>query len=446
MMTTLLVGLGVLCGVLGLGCGVLWRGRERQRRVAEERRVALEHEKHLVGDLDRELRDAEVEQARLREQVAGFEQRLVEQKKALEEALAKSQEASERVFKALAGDVLKSSTDEFLKVAGQRLKTEQKEGLHQIEERRKAVEGLVTPIREALAKQSESVTKMEKEREAAYHALRQQLVSLGETQIKLKDETGNLVKALRRPEVRGRWGEIQLRRVAELAGMIDHCDFAEQPSFDKPEVGKQRPDMAVALAGGRRIVVDAKTPLDAYLDAMQESDEAAREVQLDRHAAQIMTQVNNLSSKGYQQNFERSPDFVVLFIPSEAFLEPALRRRPTLIEEAMGKGIVIATPGTLMALLKVVAMGWREERVAESAREIAEHGRELHKRVATAVAHLQRLGKAIDSTVDCYNKFAGSVDRQVLPQARRFEELGAGSEKEVGEVRMVEGVVRGVEG
>ncbi|WP_428388703.1 DNA recombination protein RmuC [Mucisphaera sp.] len=436
---------GLLALILAATTLLLWRDRTRtqaaHQQQLEDHEAQLTAERNRTASLETALNEAKVDRARLETEIASFQQRLTDQKKALDEARLEAQNA----FKALASDALKQNTDQFLKLAADKLKAEQKAGALDLDQRKQAVEQLVTPVREALDKQAKAVTEMEKQREAAYHALRQQLTSLNETQQTLKDETGNLVKALRRPEVRGRWGEIQLRRVAELAGMIDHCDFAEQPSFENPEAGKQRPDMAVALPGGRRIVIDAKTPLDAYLDAMQAPDENTQQSQLDRHASQIMAQVNNLASKAYQQNFDRTPDFVVLFIPSEAFLEPALRRKPTLIEDAMAKGIVIATPGTLMALLKAVAIGWREERVAESAREIAEHGRELHKRVATAIEHLTKLGKSIDATITTYNKLVGSIDRQVLPQARRFENLGANSEKSLpadGQIKLIEQTVR----
>ncbi|QDU70391.1 DNA recombination protein RmuC [Mucisphaera calidilacus] len=447
-MTTTLVLLGTLAGLLAATAGWLLVDRSATRRRLANAHAETDTQRQRADTAETALREREVENARLTEQITGFGKRLEEQKQALDEALARSREQAQNNFKALAAEVLQANTDQFLKLADQKLKSQQQQSVSDLELRKKAIEQLVSPIREALDKQAKAVTDIEKQREGAYHALRQQLTSMSETQQALRDETGNLVKALRRPEVRGRWGEIQLRRVAELAGMIDHCDFEEQPTFDHEAGGKLRPDMAIALPGGRRIVVDAKTPLDAYISALEAPDENTRNAELDRHASQIMAQVDNLKSKSYQALFERSPDFVVLFIPSEAFLEPALRRKPTLIEDALGKGIVIATPGTLVALLKAVAIGWREEKLAESARQIADHGRELHKRITTAIAHLADLGKRIDATINSYNKLVGSIDRQVLPQARRFEELGAESDKKLppeGELRQIESAVRGVD-
>ena len=331
-------------------------------------------------------------------------------------------------FKALAGDVLKQSNEAFLQLAGERFKGEQTEAAKQLEVRKQAVEALVKPLRETLDKYNSAVHDVEKTRKEAYGALRTQLGSMVDDQRLLKKETANLVQALRRPEVRGRWGEMQLRRVAELAGMIDRCDFDEQVSV-KAGAGALRPDMVVRLPNDRTIVIDAKTPLDAYLSAIEASDETQRRTFMETHANQIVKKVADLSGKQYAEQFARSPDFVVLFIPGESFLYAAVQIRPDLLEHAMSKQVVIATPGTLISLLKAVALGWREERIAENAERISSLGQELHKRLCDTVGHMTKLGGSLEAAVKAYNRFVGSFETRVMVSARKFEDLGADSNK-----------------
>lgn len=327
-------------------------------------------------------------------------------------------------FKALAGDALKQSSEQFLQLADQRLQNQQTQATNELDQRKQAIEQLVKPLKETLDKYNTAVHDVEKSRKEAYGSLRTQLGTLVDDQRALRGETANLVKALRRPEVRGRWGEIQLKRVAELAGMIDRCDFDEQVTVTGGDQ-TQRPDMVVHLPSDRTIVIDAKTPLDAYLSAVEAQDENQRRTFLEAHAQQIVRKVNDLSSKGYASQFNRSPEFVVLFIPGEPFLYEAVQVRPELIEEAMIKNVIIATPSTLISLLKAVAAGWREQKLAENAQLISEVGAELHHRLCVAVKHLTSVGSSLTSTIDSYNKFVGSLESRVMVQARKLEDLGA---------------------
>jgi len=327
-------------------------------------------------------------------------------------------------FKALAGDALKQSSEQFLQLADQRLQNQQNTASQDLDQRKKAIEQLVKPLKETLDKYNTAVHDVEKSRIEAYGSLRTQLGALVEDQRTLRDETANLVKALRRPEVRGRWGEIQLKRVVELAGMIDRCDFDEQVTITA-DGQTQRPDMVINLPNNRTIVIDAKTPLDAYLNSIEAKDEDQQRTFLETHAQQIMRKVNDLSTKGYIEQFHRSPEFVVLFIPGEPFLYAAVQVRPDLIEAAMAKNVIIATPSTLISLLKAVAAGWREQKLAENAQLISEAGAELHLRLCTAIKHLADVGNSLTSTTNAYNRFVGSFESRVMVQARKFEELGA---------------------
>lgn len=424
-------------------------------RVNSQRAQLLADREHLRGNLDRseqelvesrqqvesyraEIDDLKGKIAATREQLVLIEQRHQQAQQAFEEA----QQRSRETFKALAGDTLRESIEQFLQLARKTFQGEQKDAAAQLEQRRQAIEALVKPINESLTRVTASVHEAEKSRQLTHGSLTQQLQQMLDDQRLLRRETSNLVTALRRPQVRGRWGEMQLRRVAELAGMVENCDFFEQQHVPT-EDGGLRPDMVVRLPNGRTIVVDAKTPLDAFLGALECADDQQRESQWRRHVEQIETHVKLLSSKQYAAVLRGSPEFVVLFIPGEGFLYPALQHKPELVESAMEKGVVIATPSTLISLLKAVAMGWREQRVAESARKISEAGKELHSRLETAFGHLGRLGGAIESAVKNFNNLVGSLESNVLPQAKKFEEYGAGSHKQLPEdLKQIETVPR----
>lgn len=355
----------------------------------------------------------------------------LETNRGLEKQFEQVQRQTQETFKALAGDVLKQSTEQFLHLAKKSFEGEQKDAAAQLEQRKQAIEALVKPVREQLELHAKAVAEIEKTREGAYHGLRQQVTSMVEDQRRLQTETANLVKALRRPDVRGRWGELQLRRVAELAGMIDRCDFSEQVTGVDSEGRSRRPDMVVHLPAGRDIVVDSKTPIEAYLAAIEAQTDELRDQEMHRFVRHVEEKITDLASKNYHSQFERSPDFVVLFIPGEAFLQAALYRKPELLEQAFSRNVIIATPTTLISLLKVIELGWREEGLAENAQKISELGQELHKRLSTMCGHLANLGQAVGKAVDHYNKLVGSFESQVLVQARRFEELGVESPRKL---------------
>jgi DNA recombination protein RmuC len=286
-----------------------------------------------------------------------------------------------------------------------------------------AVAALVEPLRAALERTEAQVQSLERERRDAFASLRTQIESLAGGQALLSRETRNLVNALRRPEVRGRWGELTLRRLVELAGLSEHCDFSEQLQVVAAE-GPLRPDLVVHMPDARDLVIDAKTPLDAYLLALEAPNEEERLTALRRHAQQVEARVRELASKAYWAQFEKSPEFAVLFLPGDQFLSAALAERPELLENALAQSVIIATPSTLIALLKAVAYGWRQSAVAQNAAQIRDLGQELYRRLGTFNAHLGRMGQRLSSAVEAYNSAVGSLERQVMPQARRFHDLG----------------------
>lgn len=353
-------------------------------------------------------------------------------------------EELQRSFSALAADALKSSNEAFLQLAQETLKQHHIVARGELAQREKAVENLVLPIRQALEKTEQQIRQLEKERKEAYGSLHRHLESLTQTQQQLHNETRNLVQALRRPEVRGQWGELTLKRLVELAGLVEHCDFYEQENISTDD-GRLRPDMIVRLPGGREIVVDVKTPLDAYLNAIEAGDDATRQQQLERHARNVRTRVRELAAKNYWDQFSRAPDFVVLFIPGEQFLSSALDFDRELLEDALEQKIILATPTTLVALLRAVAYGWRQEQLTENAEKIRAGGEALYKRLATFSEHLSRLGRSLDSTVSHFNKAVGSYDAKVLPGARKLAEMGVGGNKDAPEVEQVEKGVREIE-
>jgi len=300
---------------------------------------------------------------------------------------------------------------------------EQATALGALKERELAIAQLVDPLRAALERTEEQARSLERERREAFASLRTQIETLAGGQVQLQRETRNLVNALRRPEVRGRWGELTLRRLVELAGLTEHCDFTEQLHL-VGEKGALRPDLVVHMPEARDLVIDAKTPLEAYLAALDAASDEERAAALRRHAQQVDTRVRELASKHYWAQFERSPEFTVLFLPGDQFLSAALAERPELLETALGQGVIIATPSTLIALLKAVAYGWRQSAVAHNAAQIRDLGQELYRRLSTFNGHLARMGQRLATAVEAYNAAVGSLERQVLPQARRFGDLG----------------------
>jgi DNA recombination protein RmuC len=344
-------------------------------------------------------------------------------------------------FAELAGQALRENADMFLKLARESFAREQAGAQAQLRERELALGQLVEPIRQALESTGQQLQSLERERRDAFSSLRTQLEQMTLGQQALQRETRNLVGALRRPEVRGRWGELTLRRVVEVAGMSEHCDFSEQETVSSV-AGQLRPDMVVRMPEGRELVVDAKTPLDAYLDAVDATTDEARATALARHGQQVEARVRELGSKAYWSQFSRSPEFAVLFLPGDQFLSAALAARPELLENALRLGVILATPGTLIALFKAVAHGWRQATVAEHATRILELGQELHKRLGSFVGHIERAGRRLGEALEAHNSALASLERQVLPQARRFAELGAVSGEALPTLERIEGAVR----
>ena len=344
-------------------------------------------------------------------------------------------------FNELANQSLRSNSENFLRLAEQNLGTQQEKAKRDLGEREKAIEELVKPIRDALNASQQQISELEKARSEAYGGIKSQLEAMQLSQKSLTQETQNLVKALRRPEVRGRWGEITLRRLVELAGMVEHCDFQEQVH----SVGEDqviRPDMIVRMPDNRELVVDVKTPLDAYLEAAEAQDDAQRQLGLQRHARNIREHIRTLAGKAYWAQFTASPEFVILFIPGDQFLSAALNEDPDLIEYALSHQIILATPTSFVALLKAVAYGWRQLALADNAQEIRVLAEDLYGRLATFVSHMNRVGRQLASSVEHYNRAVGSLERKVLPGARKFVELGIHTKKELESIETLDPVPR----
>ncbi len=402
------LGIGVLLGLL-----VMWL-------IARRGRTRL-------------LEDIEQMSARLKSQEALQQER----EAAFELASARLTQA----FSDISNRSLRANSDTFLKLAEQNLGTQQEKAKRELSEREKAVEALVKPIRDALEASHRQISELEKARSEAYGGIKSQLEEMQLNQKSLAKETQNLVKALRRPEVRGRWGEITLRRLVELAGMVEHCDFIEQVHTES-DGQIIRPDMIVNMPDQRQLVVDVKTPLDAYLEAVEAPDDAQRKLGLERHAKNVRAHIRMLSTKAYWGQFEESPEFVILFIPGDQFLSAALAEEPDLIEYALSRQIILATPTSFVALLKAVAYGWRQLALAENAKEIRALAEDLYGRLATFVTHMNRVGRQLASSVENYNRAVGSLERSVLPGARKFTELGVHGKKDIEKLETLDPVPR----
>ena len=411
--------IGVVVGTIAGVAGAVVAGRGRGRAALASAQLAHERDR---ADWQAELVRAQSALDHERQAAATRQQSWDE---------AKHQLMGE--FAELSRAALERNNTQFLELADERLARANQQASGDLDQRKQAIEQLLAPLREQLGR-VESVTRtMELARQEAYTGLTEQVTFLSQAQDRLQTETRNLVTALRAPLTRGRWGEVQLRRVVELAGMVGHCDFEEQVTTDTDD-GRVRPDLVVHLPGHKSVVVDAKVPLEAYLQANEADDEAERKTHLQSHARQLRNHVDALTKKAYWQQFERTPEFVVAFIPSESLLSAALENDPTLLEHAMSHRVTLATPMTLIALLRTVAATWQQEALADNAREVQRLGRELYKRLDTFRDHLAKTGRGLTSAVEAYNSAVGSLERSVLPQARRFDELGVG----VGDRRLAE--------
>ena len=360
-------------------------------------------------------------------------------------ALERAMEQLDRRFDDLAGRQLRENIENFLRLAKENLGQHQQQAQSTLKEREQAIETLIKPIQESLTRTSEALREIEVERQRDFGSLRQHLTDMGTTHTALQRETRNLVQALSKPQVRGQWGEIALRRMVELAGMTAHCDFEEQVHV-AGEDGALRPDMIVHLPEGRDVVVDVKTPLDAYLLAVEAPSDEARTAALRRHAQHVSERVRLLASKNYSAQFKNAPQFVVLFLPGDQFLSAALDQQPDLLDRAMSSGVVLTTPSTLLALLKAVHSGWQNVRLAEGAERIRSLAEDLYSRLGTFRNHIGKLGSALEASVRAYNSSIGSLERNVLPGARKFTELGVRGEKPIEDLTEIEVTVREVDG
>ena len=418
-----------------LGAGIAWlaawaylasRG-EGERRARDVKIGELEARgdelRRQLGERTLELEGVRREIASERSQRADSDARLDEAKKSLDEQRRVFDEARvnlKETFEALSHQALRASNSEFLRLAEERLGQRQKE-----------IDASLTPLRSALERYEGGIRGLEQAREQAYGSLRSEVERLARLSEQLQGETGNLVNALRSPQVRGRWGEVTLHRVVELAGMTEHCDYVEQMTVETDGGGRLRPDMVVNLPGGRAIVVDAKVPLSGYLEAMGAVSEDARQAAMARHARQVREHMGALAAKAYWEQFPTTPELVVMFIPGESFVGAAAQADPALIEDGMNRKVVVATPTTLVALLRAIAYGWRQEQVATNAEGIRKLGGELYDRLRTLAGHFDSVGAALGRAVNAYNSFVGSMETRVLPSARRFRDLGAATGDEI---------------
>jgi DNA recombination protein RmuC len=397
-----ILGVGVIAFLLGAALVWLWARQAIQ--------VARLNAKAEEGRLrENELRE-------LTSRLAASEQRSL----AFHEATQRMEEA----FRALSAEALRANNQTFLEIAQERMARSAEGARADLDAKEKSISNLVGPLKEKLAEVDCKIGELEKNRVGAYEGLRSLMGAMDESQRALRMETANLVKALQSPVVRGRWGEIQLRRVVELSGMLAHCDFVEQESMETAD-GRLRPDMRVTLPGGNNVVVDSKVPLMGYLEAVQSVEQERRREFMARHASQVRTHVDQLSKKAYWEQFESAPEFVVLFLPGEVFFSAALEEDPELISYAAEKRVILASPTTLIALLRAVHFGWRQEAVARNAADISALGKELHKRLGDFAGHLVKLGGSLGNAVEQFNRANGSFESRVLVSARKFEALGA---------------------
>ena len=441
----IIVVIAIIFGVTGYVLGRLSARRDPSAMVRiSSLEAQLEAAQENGRRLGRQSGELEHDIDVLRQQLEDAQQRATANEERVR-VMGDSKQALENAFRSLSAEALKSNNQQFLDLARASLAEFQQSAKGDLEKRQLAIDALVTPVRASLEKVDEKISALEKARENAYGEIRQQFVQMAEVQNQLRSETTNLVKALRQPHVRGRWGEIQLRRVVEMAGMMMHCDFVEQQSADG-EDGKLRPDLIVKLPGNRQIVVDSKAPISAYMEAHEATTDDLRKVKIQLHAQLMRRHLDALAKKSYWDQFQPTPEVVVMFIPGEAFYSAALESDPDLLDSGFGQNVIIASPASLMALLKAASYGWRQESIAENAREISQLGQELHARLSVMADHLTRLGKGLTTATDSYNSAIASFETRVMVSARKFKELGATSQDaDIVELRAIEGGVRRIQ-
>jgi len=442
-MTVVIAGAGLSCGLV-LGW-FLARRNDAERAALRSKVEAFEA---MMGELRRQIGEKDAALESLRRDLGGVQQAKTVAETKLEE-MAKNIEAQKKLldeahdrlkmtFQALSGEALKSNNQAFLELAKESLGIVLSEAKGEFFEKQEAIKNIVKPLEDALQRYENQIGDLERSRITAYVSLEGQIKSLLSAEEQLKKETSSLVTALRRPEIRGRWGEVTLRRVVELAGMSQHCDYSEQVSVTTDEDERLRPDMIIHLPAEREIVVDSKVSLDAYLDAVSSDSEARRRELIARHAQQVRKHMKTLSEKNYWSQFPKAPEFVVMFMPAESFLSAALENDHALIEDGMKAKVIIATPTTLIALLRAIAYGWRQEQIAKNAQEIAQLGKEIYDRFEPFLRHVNKVRLNLSQAVFAFNRMTMSLERRVMVSVRKFKELGATGDKELSEIEPIE--------